>query len=114
MRRKNIDYNLQMKIRNYLEYRFLEGKNEDPQREEAIISNLSFNLRKEVFKHTRGDLLLQFKIFREFSNSTIEKLMFKTRIAKFSPEEEIFNVIKKSQLYFLELLRLKQTEWLNY
>lgn len=92
MRRKNIDFNLQMKIRNYLEYRFLEGKNEDPQREEAIINNLSFNLKKEVFKTTRGDLLLQFKIFKQFSSLTIEKLMFKTRIAKFSPEEEIFNV----------------------
>ena len=95
MRRKGLEFDLQMKVRNYLEYSFFGSANEFAEREDFLIHSLASNLKEEVLRGTNGVILDKIHCLRKFSSKTLTKLLFKMKQLQFSPEEIIFSVCPK-------------------
>ena len=91
MKKKNIDFELQGRVRKYLEYIMHKEKNSE--KETEIISKLTESLQKEVLMESHGTILTKVPLFKNnFSAETVQNLSFKMRQCKFSPEEYIYHV----------------------
>lgn len=91
MKKKNIDFELQGRVRTFLEYNFQNQKNSD--KEMDIINKLTTTLKNEVLQQSQG-ILLNKNLFlsKNFSPGFIQNLAIKMDQKKFSPEEIIFKV----------------------
>ena len=75
MNSKSISFELQSKVRKYLEY--IIKKDTKKQEETNILDKLNKALKKEVIMEAYGKILSQTKLFtKNFSSSTIENLSF--------------------------------------
>lgn len=91
MKKKNIDFELQGRVRMFLEYNFQKEKNYD--REVTILNKLTSSLKKEVLLESQGILLNDNQFFsKNFSINMIQNLSIKMQQVKFSPEELIYKV----------------------
>lgn len=91
MKKKNIDFELQGRVRTFLEYNFQNQKNSDKEME--IINKLTTTLKNEVLQQSQGILLNKNPFFsKNFSSAFIQNLSIKMDQKKFSPEETIFKV----------------------
>ena len=91
MNSKSISFELQSKVRKYLEY--IIKKDTKKQEETNILDKLNKALKKEVIMEAYGKILSQTKLFtKNFSSSTIENLSFCLKQLTFSPEEFIYKV----------------------
>ena len=95
MKLKNIDSDLQVRARKYLEYVWSEEKLTE-ENEDELMSKLSKSLREEILLQSHGKILMKFPfLYKNFSEKTIRKLIDLIKTIRFSPEEIIFEVIKK-------------------
>ncbi len=92
MQRKNIEFELQGRVRKYLEYISYQDINSDKEKE--ILNKLTHSLRKEVLLAANGKLFHQIPFFkRNFSAEVLDELAFSLKQVRFSPEEFIYKVI---------------------
>jgi len=105
MDKKNIGYDLQMKIRKYF-YFMHEHKVTNGQMENEVIGKLSNSLREEVMIKAYGEILQSVPLFAQnFSQATVRELILAMRKLRFYPEEVIFKVfliLQKNNFHFLK------------
>ncbi len=94
MIRKGVEYDLQVRVRKYLEYEFMDGSNETD-RDEKILGELPKSLKEEVLLQANGSVLKLFPMFCEnFSERVLRKMIHIMKPCRFTPEEIIFEVIR--------------------
>jgi hypothetical protein len=93
MRKKRVDYRLQVKVFKYLEHLFKKTNSMSLESVSVIMQKLSHNLRKELLVQANGSLISRYPLFMSiFSQDTLEKLSQKLRAINYAPEETIFVV----------------------
>ena len=91
MRERGVEFELQGRVRKYLEY--IIHKDTNTAKEDEILNKLTKTLRKEVILASNGKHLKNIPLFMEnFSARTIEELTFFIKPVRLSPEEYIFQV----------------------
>ena len=91
MNKKNINFDLRMRIRKYLEYVWEEEQYQNSEEEDLIINKLSNTLKEELLLETNGKIMRQIPFFNNnFSPETLKKLVFKLREFHFMPGDIIF------------------------
>ena len=91
MKRNNINFELQGRVRKYLEY--LMKKESNTQKEGEILNSLTQSLKSEVILQSNGKLLDHIPFLKtNFSKDTIEGLSFCLKKCRYSPEEFIYRV----------------------
>ena len=93
MVRNNVNFNLQIKVRRYLEYLFNEEKQGD-NKGQAILQSLSKSLKDELLMDVYGKIIknIQF-LSSNFSKKFLLTLALKFKEISYAPEEMIFSVI---------------------
>ena len=91
MKKKNIEFELQGRVRKYLEYTMDKERNSD--KEVEILNKLTASLRNEVLLQSHGNILTKIPLFtKNFSAHTVQTLSFCMKKLKFSPEEYVYKV----------------------
>lgn len=91
MQDKNIDFELQSRVRKYLEYVIKKDVNDDQENE--ILGKLNKALRNEVILQSRGTTLYQSPLFKDnFSKNTLDSLSLKLKRMTVGPEEILYKV----------------------
>ena len=91
MQDKNISFELQIRVRKYLEYVMKKDVNDDQENE--ILGKLNKALKNEVILQSRGKILAQNCLFKDnFSKNTIDALSLKLRKLTVGPEEIVYKV----------------------
>ena len=99
MSRKDVDFELQGRVRKYLEY--MMHKESNTVKEEEIMNKLTKALKNELILQANSKSLYKIPLFsKNFSAKVIEELAFTLKEVRFSPEEYIFQVKKKRYIYF--------------
>ena len=104
MIRKNINKDLQRRIREYLRFLWKEENTQNLEEEGKIIEFLSSSLREELYIEAYGSLLLQDPLFFvNFSEKTLKKIVSKIKEIRLFPDEKIFleNEEDDSSIYFV-------------
>ena len=93
MDKKHIDYNLQMKIREYLRFIWQEESTQNAEIETEIINKLSKSLKSELIYESYGQTLRNSALFfANFSEKFLSELMYEITEVRNIPEDMIFNV----------------------
>lgn len=93
MEKKGIDYNLQMRIREYLRFIWQEESTQDSELEDEIISKLSKSLRSELMFESYGKILRNSPLFfANFSEKFLSELMYEIKEVRNIPEDTLFSV----------------------
>jgi len=102
MKKEKIDFELQGRVRKYLEYIMDSEKNSEKQTE--LLNKLTANLKREVLVQSNSKFLFAIPLFsKNFSTSTIEDLSLFMKKLRFSPEEMVYNVQKNIKIIKLQL-----------
>lgn len=97
MKREKIDFELQGRVRKYLEYIMDSEKNAEKQGQ--LLNKLTANLKREVLVQTNSKFLFAIPLFaNNFTSSTIEDLSLIMKKLRFSPEESVYTVSSKSSI----------------
>ena len=100
MKRKRIDYDLQVKVCKYLEHIWLEEELENGPIENAILNKLSEALKKDLLIQANGRALASSPTFSGFfSDETLERAAQCLKVVHFAPGDIIFRVIIKINYY---------------
>lgn len=92
MKRKNIEYDIQVKVRKYLNFIY-DQDSANAVRENELIDKLSTSLKEEVLIRANGSILKSIPLFhKNFSEAALRKLVFSMKQVRFYPEEVIFQV----------------------
>jgi len=93
MDKKHIDYNLQMKIREYLRFIWQEESTQNADIETEIINKLSKSLKSELIYESFGQILRNSPLFfANFSEKCLSELMYEIMEVRNIPEDLIFTV----------------------
>lgn len=93
MKKKNINFELQGRVRKYLAYTLQKDSNLEEEKE--ILDKLNNALRKEVILQSNGKFISHVPLFsHNFSAKTLEGLSLSLNSVRFSPEEFIYHVSK--------------------
>lgn len=93
MEKKNIDYNLQMKIREYFRFIWQEEMTQNVETENEIIEKLSKSLKSELIFESYGQLLKKSPLFfANFTERFLGELMYEIKEVRNIPEDSIFKV----------------------
>lgn len=93
MSKKNLNFELKSRVRRYLEYKMKNENNSDVKACNEILNKLSENLKNEVTLESFSKYIENIPFFKNnFSQSTLEKLVFSLKEINFSPEEIIYKV----------------------
>ena len=93
MQRKNIESELQVRVRKYFEFIWQEEYSENSEKEEALLQRLSSTLREEVLLQSHGKFLQNFPVLcKNFSQKTLRKFIYKLKQMRYTPEEVIYEV----------------------
>ncbi|KAL4506000.1 hypothetical protein ABPG72_013761 [Tetrahymena utriculariae] len=118
MSKKNIDSNLQLQIREYLEYYRREQSEMSEEQEQDTIQKLSESLRSKLLFEANKIVLQDSPIFKQnFSKQVIEQTVPLIHQIKYTPENDILvrGVQDDQSIYFIEngsvevILDAKQT-----
>ena len=91
----DVHFELQSRVRKYLEYTLKNEKNNSDS-ENLILSKLNKSLKNELLMESVGKFLKEIPFFSEnFSNITIQRCVNSLRKLQLSPEEFLFHVKKK-------------------
>lgn len=91
MKTNAIPFELQGKVRKYLEH--LMKKHQNSEKETAILDKLTNTLKKDVILQSNGKFLSQIPFLKKnFSNESLEELSFFMKKIQFCPEEYIFKM----------------------
>ncbi|EAR93584.2 cation channel family protein (macronuclear) [Tetrahymena thermophila SB210] len=105
MSKKNIDSNLQLQIREYLEYYWREQSEMSEEQEQDTIQKLSESLRSKLLFEANKIVLQDSPIFKQnFSKQVIEKTVPLIHQIKYTPESNILKrgVQDDQSIYFIE------------
>lgn len=92
MKKEKIDFELQGRVRKYLEYVLENEKNAE--KESQVLNKLTTNLKREVLIQSNSKFLFAIPFFsKNFSKQTIQEASLIMKKLKFSPEEIIYKVI---------------------
>ena len=95
MKRKNIDFKLQSKVRGYLDYILKESDFGSSEKEQDLISRLSNTLRRELLLQANGNILMKSPVLtKNFSLKTIQKLTELMVPLDLAPEDYVYEVNK--------------------
>ncbi|CAK82664.1 unnamed protein product (macronuclear) [Paramecium tetraurelia] len=104
MVKNKIEFDLQTKIRSYLEYIWKEEQEQNDDQVGDVISKLSKQLQEELQFQLRGNILRKCKIMVDtFSESLIKNLLQLMEEQSYSPDERIISVneLDDSALYII-------------
>lgn len=91
MKKQNVNFELQSRVRKYLEYIMYNESNAE--QESEVLNKLTKSLKKEVLLESYGKFIENIPLFNDnFSNETKEKLVFALRTLNYSPEEYVYQV----------------------
>lgn len=100
MNRKRIDNNLQNRIQEYLHFIWMEQKNNAPEEEIEIINSLSESLKSELLVQSYTEIFEKFPLLvKHFSQKSLLKMISIIKEIKYTPGEEIFEVIKGINIF---------------
>ena len=92
---KNIDNDLRIRIRKYLEYLY-EEKNAMMKEGHSVVSNLSASLKTEIFQRLNGEIIVNIPVLiNNFSLKLLSSLTLIMNEISFTPEDFIFDVKSK-------------------
>ena len=104
MNRKNINSNLQMKVRQYLKFIWQEESTQNAEMEENIINKLSKTLKDEIYNEANGYLLYKHSMFfANFSENILRSLMYYMKEVRYNPGDVIFSesTLDDCEIFFL-------------
>ena len=90
MKKNNLDFELQSKVRRYLEYTMKNESNIEEKN--SIMNKLTKSLRTEVLLQSNGKFIEDNSFFNILSNKSKEKVILSLKELRFSPEEFVYNV----------------------
>ncbi len=91
MRKRDVDLDLQIRVRNYIEW--IEKKGEGKEKEDRILKPLSKVLKEEVLYQVYGKRIRKIELLKKnFSRDLIKEMALKVSEVSFVPEENIFKV----------------------
>ena len=100
MIRKNINSELQTRIREYLKFIWKEEKSQNIEEEEKIINSLSQPLKEELFLDSYGFFFKNNTLFaKNFSETSLKKLVYVMKEILLTPNDPVFLVNKKFPLF---------------
>lgn len=95
MSRHTVPFELQSRVRKYLEYTLTNESHSDD--EDFIMGKLNKNLKEELLMESVGKLIRDIPFFKNnFSAITIQKLVFALKKTQLNPEEFVINVLDKT------------------
>jgi hypothetical protein len=95
MTKAHVDFELQVRVRKYLEYLWLEEEIENKDMEIQIMNRLSCSLREELLVQSHGKVLAKCPFFTNvFSEETLEKVCQVVRTVSYAPDDIITYVGK--------------------
>lgn len=98
---KEIDNDLRIRIRKYLEYLY-EERNAMMKEGHSVVSNLSTSLKTEIFQRLNGEIIVNVPVLiNNFSLKLLSSLTLFMNEVNFTPEDFIFDVI----CYMLKIFR---------
>jgi hypothetical protein len=99
MRRKHIDFELQGKVRRYLDFILREKGEENSEKEQDLIHKLSISLRRELLLEANGSILKNSPILKNnFSTKTIQRLTELMIPMDLAPEDYVYEVTRRKFL----------------
>lgn len=103
MSQRNINRQLQIKIKGYLEYMHEEKKRNLDDVNDLVQNILSDSLREEYNINIYGRLLIKNQLYRNFSKEFLNRLCQLFKEVSFAPNEEIFKQeeIADKNIYFV-------------
>ena len=91
MKKQNLDFELQSRVRRYLEYTMKNESNLEE--EQKILLKLTKSLKNEVLMESFGKYIENIPFFKiNFSKETIGNIVLSLKELRFSPEEFIYRV----------------------
>ena len=103
MNEHDVDFELQIRVRKYLEYTLKNEANKAG--ESLIMGKLNKNLRTELLMESLGKLLNGIPFFKDnFTEKTISKLVFSLKKLQLSPEEFLYTVLHEYYFFFQILI----------
>lgn len=91
MKQKEINFDLRMRVRKYLDYIWYEEKIEKIEEQTKIINKLSDSLKEELLLEANADILRNIKTFAfNFSEDLLRNTIPLMREARFTPGDLIF------------------------
>ncbi|EGR28516.1 hypothetical protein IMG5_173720 [Ichthyophthirius multifiliis] len=103
--RKNTNFELKSRVRNYLYFLSSEQKNRDQNEEEKVLNKISNKLRDEITLEINSKILSNQKIISQmFSQKTLNKIIYAMKEVLISPNEIIFknDEVDDQSIYFIE------------
>lgn len=92
MNNYDVPFELQSRVRKYLEYNLKNESRSDC--ESSILNKLNNSLKKELMMESLGKFLKSVSFFREnFTDSSLEKFVFALKKLQLSPEEFLYKVV---------------------
>jgi len=104
MKQKNISFELQMRIRKYIQFIWQEEKTHSNLETSRVIDKLSKSLRQELLLQANGVILRDLPMFNlNFSEETLKKIVYTMKEVSFIPGDPIYfaNDIDDKSLYIL-------------
>ena len=104
MKSKNIDFNLKIKIKNYLEYIWQEEKKNQKETQE-IINKLSKSLREELLSNANGKVIKETPLLnKNFSETTLRQILSEMHELNLTPGDLIYseNDVDDNNLYLIK------------
>ena len=93
MKRKKVDYELQVRVCKYLEHIWLEEELEYGQSENLILNKLSEALKKDLLIQANGRVLANSTTFTHFfTDEALERASQCLKVFHFAPGDIIFRV----------------------
>jgi len=93
MESKNVDDELQVRVREYLNFIWEEKLKHKEKETKKIINKLSPPLRDELLLYTTGHILKSFPVFcNNFSDESLKQVVHIMKEKKYTPHELIFEV----------------------
>lgn len=102
MKKNNVDYSFQFRIRKYNEYIFREES--DYVKEQAILNKFSKPIKQEFLSQIYGKMINSIKFLsKNFSKEFLSDLLFLIKKIDFAPEETIIKVFNNFYVFiFIE------------
>jgi len=104
MIRKNINRDLQRRIREYLRYLWMVENTQNIEEEQKIIDFLSPSLKEELLIEAHGAILQNYPIFfANFAEISLRKVVSKVKEIRLFPDDKVFfeNEDDDSSVYFV-------------
>lgn len=92
MNNYDVTFELQSRVRKYLEYTLKNESRSDC--ENTILNKLNKSLKKELMMESIGNFLKGIPFFRDnFTEDSLEKFVFSLKKIQLSPEEFLYKVL---------------------